>query len=175
MPARFVKGLAVGPHTDQGDGLHVVRESDAHAWVEAWVPGEGWVEADPTPPGDFMASRPRPSLLARLAQQARAALASAWTRLSARGPVAFGRWLAARVAALVGDLVRAPLVWLALAAAVLGRFALRALARFRRRAPTPTRDAAEAAVPADLRALVRVLEQRWVRCWLPSAHGPWAP
>ena len=138
VPARFVKGLAVGPHTDQGDGLHVVRESDAHAWVEAWVAGEGWVEADPTPPGDFMASRPRPSLLARLAQQARAALASAWTRLSARGPVAFGRWLAARVAALVGDLVRAPLVWLALAAAVLGRFALRALARFRRRAPTPT-------------------------------------
>ena len=53
VPARFVKGLSVGPQTDQGGGLHVVRESDAHAWVEAWIPGEGWVEADPTPPGQF--------------------------------------------------------------------------------------------------------------------------
>ena len=53
VPARFVKGLSVGPQTDQGGGLHVVRDSDAHAWVEAWIPGEGWVEADPTPPGQF--------------------------------------------------------------------------------------------------------------------------
>jgi len=50
VPARFVKGLSVGPQTDQGGGLHVVRDSDAHAWVEAWIPGEGWVEADPTRP-----------------------------------------------------------------------------------------------------------------------------
>ncbi len=53
VPARFVKGLSVGPQTDQGGGLHVVRDSDAHAWVEAWIRGEGWVEADPTPPGSF--------------------------------------------------------------------------------------------------------------------------
>ena len=63
VPARFVKGLSVGPQTDQGGGLHVVRDSDAHAWVEAWIPGEGWVEADPTPPGPFAEAHGRAGLL----------------------------------------------------------------------------------------------------------------
>ena len=29
--------------------LWVVRASDAHAWVEAWMPGHGWSTFDPTP------------------------------------------------------------------------------------------------------------------------------
>ena len=28
----------------------LVRASDAHAWVEAWIPGYGWTTFDPTPP-----------------------------------------------------------------------------------------------------------------------------
>lgn len=31
--------------------LWVVRQGNAHAWVEAWIPGEGWRVLDPTPPG----------------------------------------------------------------------------------------------------------------------------
>jgi hypothetical protein len=27
----------------------VVRQRDAHAWVEAWIPGKGWTTYDPTP------------------------------------------------------------------------------------------------------------------------------
>jgi hypothetical protein len=28
----------------------VIRASDAHSWVEAWMPGRGWTTFDPTPP-----------------------------------------------------------------------------------------------------------------------------
>ena len=30
--------------------LWLVRASDAHTWVEAWIPGYGWPTFDPTPP-----------------------------------------------------------------------------------------------------------------------------
>jgi len=32
------------------EGVWVVRQANAHAWVEAYLPDEGWVEFDPTPP-----------------------------------------------------------------------------------------------------------------------------
>ena len=30
-------------------GWQVIRASDAHSWVEAWIPGQGWTTFDPTP------------------------------------------------------------------------------------------------------------------------------
>jgi transglutaminase-like putative cysteine protease len=171
VPARFVKGLSVGLQTDQGGGLHVVRESDAHAWAEAWVPGSGWVEIDPTPPGQLMESRSRPSAFSRLAERLRASLASAWTRFTLRGPVAFGRWLAGRLAAALEQAVGSPLAWLVLLGLALGRFVLRVVRARLRRAPPPPRDVAEHVVPADLRALVRELEQRWTGAGLARPAG----
>jgi protein-glutamine gamma-glutamyltransferase len=51
IPARYVTGFLPGEYNDVG-GDYIVRASDAHAWVEAYFPGYGWITFDPTPPGD---------------------------------------------------------------------------------------------------------------------------
>src|SRR5204862_7560665 len=48
IPARLVTGYATGDY-DPVLNQAVVRERDAHAWVEAYFPGHGWVPFDPTP------------------------------------------------------------------------------------------------------------------------------
>jgi transglutaminase-like putative cysteine protease len=47
IPARVVTGY-LGGEVNPVDGYVVVRQSDAHAWSEVWLPGEGWVRVDPT-------------------------------------------------------------------------------------------------------------------------------
>lgn len=48
VPSRVATGFQSGSFNPLS-GWHVVRASDAHSWVEAWVPGEGWLTFDPTP------------------------------------------------------------------------------------------------------------------------------
>lgn len=47
IPARVVAGYQGGELNPIGNHL-LVRQYDAHAWVEAWLPGQGWRELDPT-------------------------------------------------------------------------------------------------------------------------------
>lgn len=47
IPARVVTGYQGGAF-NRFDGALVVRQSDAHAWVEVWLDGRGWVRVDPT-------------------------------------------------------------------------------------------------------------------------------
>lgn len=47
IPARIVVGYQGGEPGAGGDYL-IVRQYDAHAWVEAWLNGRGWVRIDPT-------------------------------------------------------------------------------------------------------------------------------
>jgi hypothetical protein len=48
VPSRVATGFQSGYYNDVS-GLYVIRASDAHAWVEAWIEGRGWVTFDPTP------------------------------------------------------------------------------------------------------------------------------
>ena len=47
IPARFVSGYAPGSY-DAPNAQYVVRELDAHSWVEVYFPEIGWVEFEPT-------------------------------------------------------------------------------------------------------------------------------
>jgi transglutaminase-like putative cysteine protease len=47
IPARVVAGYQGGELNPAGNYL-LVHQFDAHAWVEYWRPGRGWVSADPT-------------------------------------------------------------------------------------------------------------------------------
>jgi transglutaminase-like putative cysteine protease len=50
IPSRVVLGFTPGNTLE--DGRLVVRDRNAHAWVELWMPSQGWVKFDPTPRTD---------------------------------------------------------------------------------------------------------------------------
>ena len=63
IPARLINGFQSGtfnPISNQ----YVIRESDAHSWVEAYLEARGWTTFDPTPPDP---SAHRTGLLAKMA------------------------------------------------------------------------------------------------------------
>jgi transglutaminase-like putative cysteine protease len=62
IPARIANGFQSGVFNPVS-GWYIIRASDAHSWVEAWLAGRGWTTFDPTPPAPHAAS---PSLWARL-------------------------------------------------------------------------------------------------------------
>jgi transglutaminase-like putative cysteine protease len=47
VPARVVTGYQ-GGEVNSVDRIITVRQSDAHAWAEAYLPGRGWIRLDPT-------------------------------------------------------------------------------------------------------------------------------
>ncbi|MCL6626824.1 MAG: transglutaminaseTgpA domain-containing protein, partial [Alicyclobacillus shizuokensis] len=52
IPTRFVTGFASGDldtsYTGK-DGRYIIRNDDAHSWVEVYFPQAGWIPFDPTP------------------------------------------------------------------------------------------------------------------------------
>ncbi|MDQ0892443.1 hypothetical protein QFZ81_007531 [Paenibacillus sp. V4I9] len=75
VPARWVKGFAPGTlqTSTDGDGLKevMVRNQDAHSWVEVYFPSMGWVPFEPTPGFSGISSdHPRETLTTAAMEQA---------------------------------------------------------------------------------------------------------
>jgi protein-glutamine gamma-glutamyltransferase len=51
ISSRVITGFR-GAQFNQLNSTYIVRASDAHSWVEAFIPGAGWTTFDPTPAGD---------------------------------------------------------------------------------------------------------------------------
>ncbi len=58
VPTRFVEGFLPGERGFQS-GTSLVRNYDAHAWVQVYFPGYGWIDFDPT--GSVAQLAPLPS------------------------------------------------------------------------------------------------------------------
>ena len=79
VPTRVVTGFTTGS-LDTKTREYVVRDFDAHSWVEVWYPGIGWVTFDPTPAARRRARSPTSPARARPRRQRRGARASATSR-----------------------------------------------------------------------------------------------
>jgi transglutaminase-like putative cysteine protease len=70
VPARVVTGYQ-GGELNAVDDYWTVRQSDAHAWAEVWMAGQGWVRVDPTSAvapartGSFQRLLPAPGAVAQ--------------------------------------------------------------------------------------------------------------
>ncbi|UCD12215.1 MAG: DUF3488 domain-containing protein [Nitrospinaceae bacterium] len=64
VPSRMVNGFTSGEWNEMGE-YFIIRQKHAHSWVEAFLPGRGWVIFDPTPPDPGLGLENRSSQLAR--------------------------------------------------------------------------------------------------------------
>jgi protein-glutamine gamma-glutamyltransferase len=68
VPSRVVIGFHGGRLNESG-GYYVVRQGDAHAWVEVFREGVGWVRFDPTPEDGRGRGLDPPTFLQRLSDR----------------------------------------------------------------------------------------------------------
>jgi transglutaminase-like putative cysteine protease len=160
VPARLVTGYAHGD-TAADPGKRVFRESDAHAWVQVWFPGVGWVNSDPTPPAPTAAAPPDTAGSAAAASDHH----EHWTPLA----VVAVMWRAgADLRSGVGG-VAAPAVVSLVVAALVGGCVLAARRRRARRTPSGGATPAHPASPVTPRGPVLAAYLRLTEATRPAA------
>ncbi|MDW5595190.1 transglutaminase-like domain-containing protein [Conexibacter stalactiti] len=161
VPARVSAGFTSGTRDDAREEF-VVRDYDAHAWIEVWFPRIGWVRFDPTPSS-------APALSGR-APETQAPAVAATTPTLPRAPE-LPEQSAARAAAAeaAGEEGGSALPWIAGGAALLALLSAGGL--LLRHALRPPRDADELLAeleralrrtgrPAEPRLTLLALERR---------------
>lgn len=146
VPCRYVTGFVVAERNDYGD-YWVARNRDAHAWVEAFDPDQGWTIVEATPAGGLPQST-SPATASQLWD----ALRAWWQRLVAS---IRGGGVGAVFRLIVGWLLQpwCLAVLVLIAAAIAGRW----MWRRRRRRPALPRDPHL----LQLHQLLRAMDQRW--------------
>jgi transglutaminase-like putative cysteine protease len=86
IPSRLATGYTPGT-LNRVTGLLEVRNSDAHAWVEVFFPGIGWVEFEPTPGFTDTAALGGAVMRRWVWQDLAASLGEGLARLAARTPL----------------------------------------------------------------------------------------
>ena len=163
VPARYVTGFSVRAASLEA-GHYVVRMSDAHAWVEAYIDG-AWREIDPTPPGEYELLHSRGSRWWSVAWESVRG-AWMWLTTAVRQCVRAGdfRWLGRQIVAALRYVLDHPLAGVVLLLfAVAPRLPIRRwLARLRRRriATTPQVDDAHAELRVVFTRMERLIERR---------------
>jgi len=161
----------------------LIRAGDAHAWVEAWIPGHGWTTFDPTPPGPppGFALAPRLALyldaadglwrewvvkydpshqgsLMDRAQQGAARLGIRWFDTLSEGRTFWdgprGRWLRRMGPRLLAAMALAALLWRAIPSAIWALGMRRRVRRVRRG------QVAEGDAALLYRRMLRILKRR---------------
>jgi transglutaminase-like putative cysteine protease len=102
LPARLVMGYASGTYNPQ-TAEYIVSAADAHAWVEIYFPGTGWVEFEPTA-GLPAIHRPIQGVTASVAESP---VVPVWERIVRRvyGMPVLLRWIVFSLAGLLGMMV----------------------------------------------------------------------
>lgn len=49
IPTRYVEGFVLNYKEKEGDSNYIIKSNNAHAWVEAYISGVGWIPFEPTP------------------------------------------------------------------------------------------------------------------------------
>ena len=174
IPCRYVTGFVVQEWNRQG-GHFVVREADAHAWIEAYDPERGWIEADPTPEDEYAAARARfeSGWFAHVKEWAAGVWAEVMVYWSRRDLTGLLSWLWLQVRMLAGILWSLPT---AIVIVLIGGSIL--AVRLRRRTRSPRTQEmfgrpADAGSP-EAQSLLAFLDTLWSQTGLsrPATRGP---